>query len=48
MRRQRRCTGACGLVGAAFEPLQVDQSSLFGKTIMGVFEGDGVSQVLIP
>ncbi|MBO0852571.1 MAG: NAD(P)-dependent alcohol dehydrogenase, partial [Nocardia sp.] len=42
-----RMTGICGLVGVG-KPVEINPAALFGKTILGIFEGDAVAQLLIP
>jgi aryl-alcohol dehydrogenase len=43
-----RLTGVCGLVGAGMRELSLQSSGLFGKTILGIYEGNSVPQLFIP
>lgn len=43
-----RMTGTCGLVGAGSQMIELEPSALFGKRLIGIFEGDAVPQLFIP
>ena len=43
-----RATGVCGLVGAGGDQLVFDPNALFGKTVVGIFEGNADPQQFIP
>jgi aryl-alcohol dehydrogenase len=43
-----RATGVCGLVGSGMQELSIRSSGLFGKTVVGIYEGSSVPQLFIP
>src|SRR4029078_9945170 len=43
-----RATGVCGLVGAGGDQLVFDPNALFGKTVVGIFDGNADPQQFIP
>jgi aryl-alcohol dehydrogenase len=43
-----RMTGICGLVGASSRNITLQASAIFGRHVVGIFEGDAVPHVLIP
>ncbi len=43
-----RPTGVCGLVGAGGDALVFEPNALFGKTVVGIFEGNADPKQFIP